>query len=529
MPQSDPSGFADLSVLIIEANSKDAEFLKASLEARSRVGLHAFLSDSPESATAQSHTLAPGILLAAFNFFEGNPDRFKSLRNAFPGVPCLALLSESDQGAGAMTMGFSGYISKTGFDPDVVIQLMAGIASLEHEARRYRQLDQSKDVVVKSVSEGILEVDKTGRVTFINSAASRMLGRHPQEVVGRPLNSVLSFHEKKPESPAAADKLMEPLTKGERVSADQVTFSDKNGNPFTVNYILHPVFESSRLLGMIVFFREISDQIKVGEKLKDAIQEQLQNEQKLVEALTALKNLNERLRETQDQLIQAEKMQSVGRLAAGVAHEVKNPLAILLQGAEYLEQSTGGINPDILPVIKDMIDAVRRADAVIKGLLDFAAPVEPSMTEEDIHQVLEECLHLVTHLLRKNQIKVIRHFDSGLGPLTADKNRLMQIFINLLSNAVYAMPSGGELILTTSRMPKGSREPYRMVIEIEDSGTGIPEELLDKVFEPFVTTRRGRGGTGLGLPVVKSIVEMHHGDIQLKNREKGGTHVILRF
>ena len=242
------------------------------------------------------------------------------------------------------------------------------------------------------------------------------------------------------------------------------------------------------------------------------------------------------LRRSQLQLIQAAKMESVGRLAAGVAHEVKNPLTTLLLGVEYLHQHLDS-TPELQTILHDMDAAVQRANRVILGLLDFSMPGQLESRPEDLNGILEESLELVKHALAKSRVQVERALAPDLPRLGLDSNKIEQVFVNLFLNAIAAMPGGGTLAVGTrvertrggARTGGGPEAPAAFVVaEVEDTGNGIDPEHLQHVFDPFFTTRRS-GGSGLGLAITRKIVEMHGGEITLENRPQGGVRVRLQL
>lgn len=267
-------------------------------------------------------------------------------------------------------------------------------------------------------------------------------------------------------------------------------------------------------------------------RIQDALQSALgQMEGRVKERTAELVKANEqlqeayvKLKETQSQLIQAAKMQVVGGLASGVAHEVKNPLAIIKQGVDYLSRSTQAHEENVSSVLVDMDNAVKRANDIIKGLLDFASLSKLDIEPHALKNVIGNCLLLMKHQLAKEHIRVSEEFQDGIPEVKIDKNRIEQVFLNLFMNAVDAMPAGGNL---TIRMY--TKSGSEVMVEVEDTGNGIPQEIIDKVFDPFFTTKRGKGGTGLGLAIVKNIMEMHNGQIEIKNRNEGGTKATLLF
>ena len=255
--------------------------------------------------------------------------------------------------------------------------------------------------------------------------------------------------------------------------------------------------------------------------------ERRRTEEELLQTLDDVRQTHAELQHTQLQLIEAEKMESVGRLAAGVAHEVKNPLMTLSLGADYfLHRKTE--NPDEALLAQDMKEAVHRARNVINVLLDYARPRPLQLTREDIHNVIENSLTLVRHQLNKQHVTVVREFDTALPSLSLDRTRIEQMLVNLFINAVQAMPPGGTLTVRT--FPSGDRAaPAGVILEVDDTGHGIMPENAGKLFEPFFTTKPPGQGTGLGLAIVRRIMEIHGGSVHLGNREAGGVRATLHF
>lgn len=285
--------------------------------------------------------------------------------------------------------------------------------------------------------------------------------------------------------------------------------------------------------------------LHANEGLRAEIAERKRAESMLREAHADLQKSHQQFQTAQMSLIQAAKMESVGRLAAGVAHEVKNPLAVVMQGLDYLEGNLPppARNKTVEMVLHDGKDAVRRADQVIRGLLDFSATRELELGQHDVNSVLRQALLLVKHELDKGQIQLAKELYPGLPPVLLDKQKMEQVFVNLLMNAIQATPRGGLLRVRTAarRLTETDGDPVRrradrfrpgervVAVEIEDTGTGIPEEILPRIFDPFVTLKPSGKGTGLGLTVTKSIVDLHGGSIDIQNRAEGGARVTLLF
>ena len=252
---------------------------------------------------------------------------------------------------------------------------------------------------------------------------------------------------------------------------------------------------------------------------------------------------HDELKAAQAQLIEAEKMQSIGRLAAGVAHEVRNPLAIIEMGLEFLAGQVA--SEDGRVILGEMEEAVQRANGVIISLMDIASPRELGMQALDLHEIIERALSALESRLADLGIKVARSFAAGLPRSRADARKIEQVFVNLFSNAIHAMPNGGALEISTEvgTLERGDveflagdrsgvhfREGERaIIVRVSDTGEGNAPEHLGKVFEPFFSTKPTGKGMGLGLTVARKLVEMHHGTIEIRNGPCRGVTVTLRF
>ncbi|MBF0505906.1 MAG: GHKL domain-containing protein [Nitrospirae bacterium] len=261
-------------------------------------------------------------------------------------------------------------------------------------------------------------------------------------------------------------------------------------------------------------------------ELKKAGSEHQQEKESDQQALLEIEKRYERLLSAESRLIQDEKMASLGVLSAGVAHEIKNPLAIILQGIELLEISL--LKEDVGDVLAMMKDAVFRASKITKDLLTFSRESAPALEEIDLAMVIDETLSFVDHIFSLKQIRIARDFSHGLPMVKVDPNQMKQVFINLLTNAAEAMPEGGAItIAAESAKNIHNRKIVRIVIT--DTGHGISDEDKQRIFDPFYTTRKKSGGTGLGLSVVKGIIQKHKGDIKIENKPGGGTGVIIEL
>jgi C4-dicarboxylate-specific signal transduction histidine kinase len=265
---------------------------------------------------------------------------------------------------------------------------------------------------------------------------------------------------------------------------------------------------------------EVAERQRTEDRLTQANRELRDSREKLVKALSDLQA-------TQLQLIEAAKLESVGRLAAGVAHEVKNPLMTLTMVADYFAQVIPANEPDGAPMVQDMRDAIQRANRVIGELLEFSRPSELALVQESFHAIVDRALSLVHLELTRYHVDVVRQFCPVLPALPVDKNKLEQVLVNIFMNAIQVMPQGGTLTVRTSIVSAGEKARPALKVEIDDTGPGIPDAYRTKLFEPFFTTKPAGQGTGLGLCVARQIIQLHGGTIELSNRPEGGARVTI--
>lgn len=241
-----------------------------------------------------------------------------------------------------------------------------------------------------------------------------------------------------------------------------------------------------------------------------------------------VKQSNEALTETQRFLAQAQKLAGLGQLAAGVAHEVRNPLGIINASLYYVKDILKSEKPEIQKHLKIMEAEVERARRVIENLLQFSKSSEYEMEEVDINALLEMTLDLLEKELRVNDIGLALDLKE-LPALLLNLDEIKQAFLNIILNATQAMPDGGSLKVATRSVSGGAGGQRKDFVEIvfKDTGVGIPEEALDNVFDPFFTTKES--GTGLGLSLVYSTVKKFGGDITIESRRGKSTTVTLRL
>ncbi|RMI12814.1 MAG: GAF domain-containing protein, partial [Calditrichaeota bacterium] len=225
--------------------------------------------------------------------------------------------------------------------------------------------------------------------------------------------------------------------------------------------------------------------------------------------------LYEKMIALEDQTRRAERLAAVGELAAGIAHEIRNPLTIV----KMLFDSGGALTEQDRQVIGEELN---RMNTIVTHLLDYVRPREPAREPCSVNNSLENALLLMSHELEQKRIRVVRDLEEGLPKILADPVQLQQVFLNLLLNSAEALDDGGEIRLRTR-----SRSREQVEIVLEDTGPGLPEVVQQNLFAPFITTRPR--GLGLGLSIVKRIIDAHRGSIRMENRREGGVAVTIRL
>ena len=224
--------------------------------------------------------------------------------------------------------------------------------------------------------------------------------------------------------------------------------------------------------------------------------------------------------EAEGRLIQAAKLAAVGEMAAGVAHELNNPLTTVVGFTELALDDL----PMDSPIRKDLdmvLQEARRARSVVRRLLDFARQGATSRVKTDINEIVDDVMMLTKHLMHTSHVTPEVHLGSGLPWVLVDRNQIKQVVINLVNNALYAMPDGGRLVVETAEQNRYNGQ--WITLTVRDTGMGIPAENLQRIFEPFFTTRADHGGTGLGLSVTYGIVTDHAGMIEVESAVKQGS------
>lgn len=240
---------------------------------------------------------------------------------------------------------------------------------------------------------------------------------------------------------------------------------------------------------------------------------QIKRYQELAETLA---ETNRRLEQAQEEARRSERLAALGQMSAGLAHEIRNPLGVIKGSAEMLHQKLGDTNPLATELAGYISTETNRLSALVTRFLDFARPLHPDLSLQQITPVLDRALHWVELARTDDQakIQVERHYEANLPLVPLDEGLCEQAFVNLIQNAYDAMDgAGGTLRLSAARARSANRDG--LVVRIEDTGPGIPEELREQIFNPFVTTKKT--GVGLGLSIVSRIIDGHHGSIRVES------------
>jgi PAS domain S-box-containing protein len=230
----------------------------------------------------------------------------------------------------------------------------------------------------------------------------------------------------------------------------------------------------------------------------------------------------------QDQVRHSQKLAEVGKLSAGFAHEIKNPLAIMIVGIESLRLSFSSIpNNAIYHEMLDRIEnAAERADTIVTTLLNFSRHADVVTEKLDVVAVVDETISMVEHQCCKQNIGFSRHFSPEARWMKADKIQIQQVFINLMVNSIEAMPNGGNIKICT-RCPETNFGEKCIQIIFTDTGCGIPEDKIHRVWEPIFSLKNGAMGTGLGLSISREIVEKHRGSMDIDSHIDKGTEAVI--
>jgi two-component system NtrC family sensor kinase len=372
----------------------------------------------------------------------------------------------------------SGYVA-------VAIDNSLLLRSEQEKARLLAHLKQFSESIVESVNVGILVIDRDGRITTWNSALEKMLGITRDEALGA--NALRIFNEEMVRN-------IRDVTGVEGWVVEEVRHLYKfrtltrDDRSIVINLSLAPFEDAARTLaGTLVVVEDVTDSLKLEEQVQ-----------------------------------QFDKLNSIGLLAAGVAHEVNTPLAGISSYAQMLISQLPGEDPKSR-VLEKILAQTHRASGIVNNLLNFSRTSGSDFAPLDLNRVLDDTLQLLEIQLRKCDIAVERRFAADLPETMGNAGKLQQVFMNLILNARDAMPEGGTLVIETESVD------HMLVVRVRDTGIGIAPANLSKIYDPFFTTKAVGQGTGLGLALSYGIVQEHSGRIVAESQPGRGTTFTIKI
>jgi PAS domain S-box-containing protein len=355
--------------------------------------------------------------------------------------------------------------------------------------------------LVESSTDAIVSFNPDRRVATWNRGARNIYGYREEEVLGREWDFLAA--------PGEREKLQELLRgalSGKEAQSQEVVFTDREGSHIPVNVSFSQIRDSQgKVVGL------------------SAITQDLREKKKMIELL-----------------VQTEKLAEIGRMGSGIVHEIKNPLTSIMMMSDTIS-TTKGLPPKTVKYSLIIQKETQRILRLTRNILSFARPKKAEMDTTDLNQALEETLDLVEYELKKAVVGVQRELDETVPPVWADREKLKQVFLNIIANAGHAALRGGKIVIRSfvsdalspehgwrkegwECLAVGELDSQKSVaVEVEDYGAGIPPELVPRIFEPFFSTKGEGKGTGLGLYVARNIVLEHLGRIEVRSREGEGT------
>jgi two-component system NtrC family sensor kinase len=445
---------------------------------------------------------------------EGAPEGLRKLREeSFRSLIVLPLISKG-RTIGAFVLASRRPGAFTTSHVEVLQHVGGHLASAVDNAQLYEQLkllssqleetvqERSREVfemkrylenLVETAGDAILTIDLGCRIESWNNSAQKILGYAKEEVRGQEIYMLASGESAKDQLSTIAKRAIE----GEIASNVETSWVRKDRKEVTVSLTVSPVADSSgRIVGVLTIARDITERKKL-----------------------------------QEELFHSEKLASVGQLAAGVAHQINNPLGAISGRAQMLLRLAGPLDEEFL---KEQLGKVRadcaRITETVNDLLGFARKTETVKQYTDVNTVLDETLEMVKQESIARKVRIDRRYSDNLPPVVASANHLRQLFANLMTNSFDAMRGGGSLAITSTFRPATDERPEQMVeVVFSDTGVGIPQEDLARIFEPFYTTKPAGEGTGLGLAVAKRIVDFHNGRIDVESTVGAGAVFTIQF
>lgn len=367
--------------------------------------------------------------------------------------------------------------SDVSFIVDTFHDLLSRLKQKEKELENLKERAEQKagiiesynEYILQSVPSGVVSFDREMKITKVNLAAGRILEIRPEDVIGKKFKDIFR------------EPLLSLLSKADSVERKEIQYKTESGRNIYLGLTITPLLNGmGEVIGQIMVFSDLTD----------------------LKALKAQAELRDRL-------------SSLGEMAAGIAHELRNPMGVIAGYTKLLQRK---IDPSMLEIVNSISKEISVMDRIISDFLSFARPADLNPQELSLKRLIEDCINsIIWEESSSSGIKVSLDIE-GMPIIYGDEILLKQAFYNIIHNAVEAMPQGGELRIAY-RM-----NPYSIEVLVSDTGHGIPDDIKEKIFLPFYSTKEG--GTGLGLAIAQKIIVSHRGNIIISDSEKGTTFIV---
>lgn len=356
----------------------------------------------------------------------------------------------------------------------------SGAVCLVHDITRevsYNKLLKQSEIILNTINTGVIAVDNSLKITMLNKYAELFFHASRQRVTGQPLEGLIKQYSEN------SEQFLNDIKQHREVRDRELVLQFDNQKHYYIcdTHLLKN--DQDEPDGMLLFFKNIT-----------------------------------KFKHIELQLARSEKLSAIGQLAAGMAHEIRNPLTTVRGFLQIIHQKHRNMGiTEFDDHVNLMLAEIDRVNHIIKDFLNLAKPKETRVQPLDINQLLNEVVCLVENEALRRSVVIYKLPAPSLPPVAGDKDQLSQVFLNIITNAFQAMDEKGVLTIRTAA-PEGQS---RVVIDFIDTGTGIPEELLGKIFDPFVSTKEE--GTGLGLAISNRIIADHGGEIKVSSEPGEGT------
>ncbi|MFN7964679.1 MAG: ATP-binding protein [Acidobacteriota bacterium] len=333
--------------------------------------------------------------------------------------------------------------------------------------------------VIEGMRCAIVTVDRAGRVLTVNELAREILELDNSIEIGAHVTKVLARH------PRLAEVLLDALEMAHPPNRAEMEIRSREEDGRTIGFTISAIKDADATSGVALFFKDLT----------------------MVER-----------QEEQDRL--RDRLAALGQMAASMAHEIRNPLASIDVTASLLKRKLSGRDEE-LRLISKIVDEVERLNRTVTRGLEFARGVFPELSEQRVERLLEAAVSEAQARYPEAKVDIERRFEPGAPPVACDGGLIQQVFANLIFNAFEAMSGNGSLSLELRALARPERDPGAVEIMVRDNGPGLSHEVADKIFYPFITTKKG--GSGIGLAMARKIIECHHGLIDVKSSPGCGT------